>query len=579
MKIFSLVDIISPQITLYYKDELMHPSMFSGILSIICYILMTICGFYYLLIFFRKENPTAFFFNRYVEEAGNFPLNSSSMFGFIQFINTIENRIVDIDFDSARLIGIEKSIDTYTSNTDLTNYDHWIYGKCNNDTDTKGIGNLINFTDYFQGACIRKYYNKNDGKYYETNDENFIWPTLEHGCSNPKMTFYGVIVEKCKNDSLRVNLEKKFCKSDSEINEYMAHIIIQFQIINHFADVLNYDEPFTKYFHSITNGLFSETYTTNNLNFNPAIMKTHKGILFEKIENKYAYFFDQIEKITASTGKTGIYNAFYFWMQNSMQYYERKYQLLQDALSYVGGITRLILSVASIINYIISRYVTLIDSEELFISLNDEYFKEKISNKNVVENQIKKDISDSNPPKKFNIQKYYNNTFSNSNYLGKDKTIYSRSSRGSVDILYNYRNNMEKIDKMEQNKDFFYNKNNYSKGNNYIYYERKERNKIKIKEKKNPFYGRENNNLKNEIDNSNKYMKLKDKINELEIVKGKNKNELNFRKFLYYIICCCKNNKMMSYIEELRFKILSEETVVRSYLNLKEMNKLSEFVK
>ena len=74
-------------------------------------------------------------------------------------------------------------------------------------------------------------------------------------------------------------------------------------------------------------------------------------------------------------------------------------------------------------------------------------------------------------------------------------------------------------------------------------------------------------------------MNPKDKINELEIVKGKNKNELNFRKFLYYIICCCKNNKMMSYIEELRFKILSEETVVRSYLNLKEMNKLSEFVK
>ena len=95
------------------------------------------------------------------------------MFGFIQFISTIENRIVDIDFDSARLIGIEKSIDTYTSNTDLTNYDHWIYGKCNNDTDTVGISNLINFSDYFQGACIRKYYNKNDKKYYETNDENF----------------------------------------------------------------------------------------------------------------------------------------------------------------------------------------------------------------------------------------------------------------------------------------------------------------------------------------------------------------------------------------------------------------------
>ena len=35
----------------------------------------------------------------------------------------------------------------------------------------------------------------------------------------------------------------------------------------------------------------------------------------------------------------------------------------------------------------------------------------------------------------------------------------------------------------------------------------------------------------------------------------------------------------MNYAEELRYKILSEETIIQSYLNLKEMNKLSKFVK
>ena len=35
----------------------------------------------------------------------------------------------------------------------------------------------------------------------------------------------------------------------------------------------------------------------------------------------------------------------------------------------------------------------------------------------------------------------------------------------------------------------------------------------------------------------------------------------------------------MKYVEELRYQILSEETIVRSYLNLREMNKLSEFLK
>ena len=587
MKFFSIVDIISPPITLYYKDESFHPSILSGILSIICYILMLSCAIYYLLEYFNKKNPTPYYYNRYIEDAGEFPLNSSSMFSFIQLCNTSnENIAMNIDFDLVRFIGIDKPIDAYTANTDLTNYDHWLYGKCNNDTDTEGISYLINFENFLGSACIRKFYNKNDGKYYETTDKNFRWPTIAHGSSNPNVTLYGIIMEKCKNDSLRVNLEKKFCKSDSEINEYIAHTTVKLQVIDHFADVLNYKEPFTKYFYQLMSGIFNESYTSNHLNFNPAIMKSHKGILFEKIDEEYAYFFDQNEKVTASGGNTGIFIAFYFWIQNTMQYYERKYQLLQDALSNVGGITRIILSVASIINYIISRYVTLIDSEELFISLNDEYFKEKISNKNVVENQIKKDIIDnSNPPKKFNSYsnyEYNNNDFSNSNYLSKDKANYSRLSREGVDVLYNYKNNIENIDKKEPDKYLFYNKNNYYNGNTYIYYERKGRNKIKVKEKMKPFH-RESYNLKNDIDISNKYMSPKDKINDIKAIKKitnkYNKSEFNFCKFLSYIICCTRNNQKMNYVEGLRFKILSEETVVKNYLYLLKMDKLSEFIK
>ena len=354
MEFFGAIDLLSPPITLFYEGHPIHPSIVSGILSILAFCVMGGFGLYYLVLFFQKENPTSYFYNRYVEDAGEFPLNSSSMFSFLQIYDTVSNVPVNVDFDLVRFIGIEETIDTYAEDNDLTKYNHWLYGKCNNDTDTKGISHLINFEKFFDSACIRKYYDKNDRKYYNTTDKNFRWPVLLHGCSHPDRTFYGIIMEKCRNDTLRTNLENHYCKSEEEMDEYANSVSITFQLIDHFADVLNYKEPFTKYFYSITNGIFNETYTTNHLNFNPAIMKTRSGILAETTNEKYAYFFDQNEKITASTGKTGIYVAFYFWMQNSMQYYERKYELLQDALSNVGGITRIILSVASIINSSVS---------------------------------------------------------------------------------------------------------------------------------------------------------------------------------------------------------------------------------
>ena len=296
MEFFSVADLLSPPITLYYKGESIHPSIFSGLLSIISYGIIGAFGIYYLVLFFKKENPTSFFYKRYVEDAGEFPLNSSSMFSFLQIYDTTSNTPINVDFDLVRFIGLEETIDTYAANLDLTNYNHWLYGKCNNDSDTKGISYLINFDKFTESACIRKYYNKDDKKYYETTDKNFRWPIILKGCSHPDRTFYGIVMEKCRNDSLRVNLENKYCRSDSEINEYIARSSITFQLIDHYADVLNYNDPFTKYFYSVTNGLFSESYTTNHLNFNPAIMKTRSGTMKETTDEKYAYFLIKMKR-------------------------------------------------------------------------------------------------------------------------------------------------------------------------------------------------------------------------------------------------------------------------------------------
>ena len=202
------IDLLSPSITLYTNGKLRHSSLFSGILTLITYSLLIVMGYYFASDFIQRLNPTAFYFNRYVEDAGSFILNSGSMFNFIQVLDTRSNLPTPVDFDSFRIFGFREYIDTYsTSNRDISQYNHWLYGKCNNDS-INGIEYLIEMDYFNESACIRKYYNKEEKKYYNTNEKGFIWPSIDKGISHPNRTFYGIIVEQCRNDSLKNN-----CKS------------------------------------------------------------------------------------------------------------------------------------------------------------------------------------------------------------------------------------------------------------------------------------------------------------------------------------------------------------------------------
>ena len=80
---------------------------------------------------------------------------------------------------------------------------------------SKFICHLFNVTSADEVTEIIKAEKK---KYYDTTENEFIWPTLMHGCSNDKTSNYGIIIEKCRNDTL-----KKNCKSQSEIDEYLEH--------------------------------------------------------------------------------------------------------------------------------------------------------------------------------------------------------------------------------------------------------------------------------------------------------------------------------------------------------------------
>ena len=49
---------------------------------------------------------------------------------------------------------------------------------------------------------------------------------------------------------------------------------------------------------------------------------------------------------------------------------------------------------------------------------------------------------------------------------------------------------------------------------------------------------------------------------------------MKFSDFFIYLICCKKKKPNISYIEEYREKIISEETIIKSYLDLYQINSL-----
>ena len=103
-------DMISPPITLYFKGSDSHVSIYSGILTIVSYLILIAAAVYYILEFINRKSPKAYFFTRYIEDADNFPLNATQMFHFIQITNPENNKKIPLDFQAFRIIGFDDAM-------------------------------------------------------------------------------------------------------------------------------------------------------------------------------------------------------------------------------------------------------------------------------------------------------------------------------------------------------------------------------------------------------------------------------------------------------------------------------------
>jgi len=522
------LDFLSPPITFYHQGSLFHSSFVSGILSIISIILIIILAVYYSIELIEKKEPKSFSYNTFIEDSGIFPMNSSSLFHFISSASKENNLNNDgIDFSLFRIIGLEEYFEIYLSDNNLSHHNHWLYGKCNNLIDTEGLGNLIQFDFFEKSACIKKYFNKEEQKYYNVGDSQFRWPVISHGTISKNGKLYNIIAEKCEESTLNLILGEGYqCKKTSELEFSQNHTFygeIFLYIINNYVDISNYSNPYKKYFEIIGNILLSNLYSVNHINFNPSVIKTYNGLISNKYDEEYAHVYERHDIYSFSRDKKDIYAIFVMWLKNKLYKNERSYKKLQDVFSSVGGIYQSITIIAAYINALYNQFITLSDTEVLLHSFihseKHNHENKKKENKNQKIQKLKEvnndKIKNDNSKKIFHKERH--NTEKNKNN-NKDKKV-----KESSDINNNLSASKEKVNINSE--------------------------KINYKA----------NNQKFRNINTTKQFEL-----------------TSFFNYLIYLISCKKKENYFNFYREFRMKIISEEHLIRNHLDIYNLLRVTE---
>ena len=370
------IDYLSPRITFYYRGFQSHSSVFSGLLSIVSITFIIILIVYFSLDLIQKDSPNTFYFNSFTNDAGNFKINTSSFFHFVNIVENIRGETnIEFDFTKFNIIGTESYVDNYLNvekYQGIDTIDHWVYGYCNKKKNVdKGLEDLITYEFFEKSACIQKFFNSSEHKYYDIGDSKFVWPEIAHGTLNDNSKLYGLYIQKCNNDTLNKILgDGYFCKSETEMNNYfrIGSRIMHLYFINNYINVLNYENPNNRFFYRLETPLNKDQYSSNNINFKPVLVETHDGLIADHNQKLISYSYDRNDVYIGSNSGKNLYIGYCFFLKNVMEYYKRSYKRLQEVISSIGGINQSISLIAIYLNYLYNSFIILYDTEQLLHS-------------------------------------------------------------------------------------------------------------------------------------------------------------------------------------------------------------------
>ena len=535
------LDYLSPYVTFYYKGNLSHSSIFSGILSIISITFIIVLAIYYVLDIIQRASPNAFYFNSFIEDAGTFNLNQTSLFHFIKSVINDKGEIKSVDFDFTifNIIGLKIYYSNYFNSQKNAGplFDIWFYGYCDKETNTKELDDIITDEILEKSVCIKKFFNHKTNKTHNVGDPEFVWPEISHGMFNDQNRIYNLMVIKCDNTLLPNILGKGYkCKDNNEINSFFSGNFtrfLHFYFVNNYINILNYEKPNSHFLYRIETPLLIQQ-TINTIYISPALVKTHDGLVTDHIKEEISYMYDRnIEIIEQYDEKFKLYMVYNFVLKNIQEYYERTYKRIQDIISSIGGINQAITIIAIYLNSFYNNYIVLSDTEVLLhssIDLEKEIYNKNALNKKYLhekhKSSKKKDkIHDINKSAETRIESKHNNS--------------RRKNKTENDISIN---NNSKSD--------FFNANN------------------KISE----MIEKSNKNL----DNSKINNKTKEKEKGGGTEKKQNGREKTFCNYILYKITCGKKKNFFNMYKNFRIKIISEEHLVRNHLNIYNLLKVTE---
>ena len=123
---------------------------------------------------------------------------------------------------------------------------------------------------------------------------------------------------------------------------------------------MKYGNPIIKYAYRIENKLDKDNYSVNHLNFNPSLVKSSVGYVWDIIKEYNSYSYERNEPFTYSSN-SNIYIGYSLFLNNRLNYYGRSYTTIQDALSSIGGTLNIIIVIMTIINNFFNSYIVLHD--------------------------------------------------------------------------------------------------------------------------------------------------------------------------------------------------------------------------
>jgi hypothetical protein len=171
--------------------------------------------------------------------------------------------------------------------------------------------------------------------------------TLKGIFQKSEYSFINIEMYECKNSS-----EKKTCKSKDEIDYYLNGSFISIEYQGLTIDPKNFSYPnipkISEYYTTVSKNYFKEIH----LYFKKVIVKTDKGIIFQKIDNKEFVIFDHSEDMISFKTINSNFLEISVKFADRINEYLRSYTKAQTVISNIGGFLKFIQGTFWIISYI-----------------------------------------------------------------------------------------------------------------------------------------------------------------------------------------------------------------------------------